>query len=117
MLPEISYETRAAGQADGRRPVALVERVLEPLIERYMSGRREDIEAIRQHPDPGDLEDVRVRGHQMKGSGGGYGFDEISEIGAGLEEAAECRDTRAVAELIGRLEHYMDTVEVRYLDE
>lgn len=110
-------ETEAAEQTAGGRPVAFVDRTLEPLVDRYVGCRRADVVAIREDLDSGDLDDVRVRGHSMKGSGGGYGFDEVTEIGAALEAAAAAGDADAILGLSGRLERYIDTVEVRYVDE
>jgi hypothetical protein len=49
----------------------------------------------------------------MKGSGGGYGFDEISEIGRALEDAAKQSQAGKIREEIQRLRHYLDHVEVR----
>jgi HPt (histidine-containing phosphotransfer) domain-containing protein len=112
MPPEANVEEGAGGG----RPVALVDRTLEPLIDRYMGGRRDDIEAIRRGLDGADLEDVRIRGHSMKGSGGGYGFDEITEIGAGLEAAAVASDVAAIEGLVDRLQRYVDSVEIRFVD-
>ncbi len=36
----------------------------------------------------GDYATIRTLGHQMAGTGGGYGFDPITEIGGALEESA-----------------------------
>jgi hypothetical protein len=43
-----------------------------------------------------DFETIRILGHTMKGTGGGYGFDTISEMGRALEEAAKTQDTQAI---------------------
>lgn len=109
-------EGRVEASAGDGRPVAFVDRTLEPLIEKYIGYRRADIIAIREDVGSGDLDDVRVRGHSMKGSGGGYGFDEITLIGAALEAAAAAADVATVTDLVDRLEGYVDTVEVRYVD-
>ena len=51
---------------------------------------------------------MRILGHNMKGSGAGYGFDRITEIGACLEQAA---GRRAAEEIRARAEELC-----RYLD-
>jgi len=92
----------------------VVDADLEPLIPGYLANRRKDVEAIRQSVANGDYEPVRVAGHSMKGSGGGYGFDEISRLGAALEEAAKRSDGEAVREAVERLTAYLDRIEVTY---
>jgi HPt (histidine-containing phosphotransfer) domain-containing protein len=60
----------------------------------------------------GDFENVRILGHNMKGSGGGYGFDRISEIGASLEEAAKRGGGDEIRAQCSQLVHYLDHVTV-----
>ena len=50
----------------------------------------------------------------MKGSGGGYGFDTISEIGHFIEEAATGKDVQEIEKLLNRLSTYLDSVQVTY---
>jgi hypothetical protein len=51
----------------------------------------------------------------MKGSGGSYGFDEISEIGEALEMAAHDSDIDTIRSAVARLEVYLDGVTVTYI--
>jgi HPt (histidine-containing phosphotransfer) domain-containing protein len=58
-----------------------------------------------------DFETVKFLGHQMRGSGGAYGFDAITDIGAALQQAAESADTDASRKWVGELSNYLDRVE------
>ena len=64
--------------------------------------------------DTGEFETVRVLGHSMKGSGGGYGFDAITDIGMSLEEAAKDRNAENIRKWLAELASYLDRVEVIY---
>lgn len=44
---------------------------------------------LMQHIQSGTLEQVQQLAHKIRGVGGTYGFDEVSEYGATIEEAAE----------------------------
>jgi hypothetical protein len=57
---------------------------------------------------------VRRIGHGLKGVGGGYGFDEITRIGAELERAGRDGRLAAAHGLVEALAEYLDTVEIRY---
>ena len=61
-----------------------------------------------------DLEEIQRTGHSLKGSGGGYGFDELTRIGAALEEAAADGDATSIAAELEVLADYLERVEVVY---
>jgi len=48
--------------------------------------------------------------HDLKGSGGGYGFPELSRLGAALEQFALQEDRPALDAKIAELGHYLDRV-------
>jgi HPt (histidine-containing phosphotransfer) domain-containing protein len=51
-------------------------------------------------------------GHSVKGSGGGYGFDAISEIGFQIEQAALNEDRERIADEIEKLAAYLEPMEI-----
>ena len=61
---------------------------LADLVPGFLDGRRRDIDAIAAALERSDYDNVRILGHNMKGSGAGYGFNRITEIGTSLEQAA-----------------------------
>lgn len=92
--------------------VVYIDSDLEDLIPRYLENRHKDIELIKQLLSEGNLSEIQRIGHSMKGSGGGYGFDEISKIGKGIEEAAMQGDSNEIEQLINRLTQFLATVKI-----
>ena len=82
------------------------------LIPGFLQNRRQDVSAIVDALDRGDFETVESLGHGMKGAGGSYGFQAITDIGAALEQAAESVDNDASRKWVGELSSYLDRVEV-----
>src|SRR5437667_10621416 len=82
------------------------------LIPGFLENRRKDIAAMLDAVQRGDFESVRVLGHSMKGAGGGYGFDAITDIGAALEQAAKQRNAVEIRNRVHELSRYLDRVEV-----
>ena len=82
------------------------------LIPGFLENRRKDIAAMLDSVQRGDFETVQVLGHSMKGAGGGYGFDAITEIGAALEQAAKQGNAAEVRGRVNELSRYLDRVEV-----
>ena len=94
------------------RVVVYVDPDLEDLIPMVLENRRRDIDDIKRLLREGNMGEIRRLGHSMKGSGGGYGFDEISEIGRDMEEAAKGGNMEEIEKLNNRLAEYLSVVEV-----
>ncbi len=87
---------------------------LQDLIPGYLANRHADIHAMREALAQGDYETIRILGHSMKGSGGGYGFDAITEIGGSIEHAARDREPDTIRRWVGELRAYLERVQVLY---
>jgi len=87
---------------------------LEEIVPVFMRNRRRDVDTLRGALDESDFKTVRLLGHRMKGDGGGYGFDTISEIGEILEQAAIRKDRPAITQQTDRLDDFLGRVQVVY---
>ena len=97
-----------------RRITVSVDPDLEDLVPGFLENRRKDAAALACAAEARDLKTVRLLGHRMKGDGGGYGFQEISEIGEALEQAARREDWKVIAEKTGALADFLSQVDVVY---
>lgn len=93
--------------------VVYIDEDLADLIPEFLENRRRDIDRIKRLVEEGKYEELTRLGHNLKGSGGGYGFTEISEIGRGIEEAGARSDREAMTTLCERLATYLATVTVQ----
>lgn len=91
-----------------------VDRDLEDLIPGFLERRNADADKLRHALAEQDHETIRITGHSMKGTGGGYGFDGLSEIGAAIERAAKAGDLEAVSQELDRLDAYLARLRVRF---
>ncbi len=98
---------------DGKISVR-IDKDLEDLIPGYLENRRKDIAAIGDALTRGDYDAIRVLGHGMKGSGGGYGFDAITNIGRKIEAAAKAGDAAAIRGGRDELVFYLERIEIVY---
>jgi HPt (histidine-containing phosphotransfer) domain-containing protein len=99
---------------EGKKMAVTIDKDLEDLIPGYIENRYGDIKSIRAALVTRDFDAIRVLGHSMKGSGGGYGFDAITDIGKTIEDAAKAGNSAAVSDAVERLLHYLGQVEVVY---
>ena len=92
--------------------VVRIDPELEDLIPGFIQNRRKDVAAILDGLDQEDFEPARSLGHSMKGAGGGYGFQAISEMGAALEKAAKAGDSAQIRRHTDALAAYLDRVKI-----
>ena len=97
--------------------VVYIDSDLEDLTPGFLENRQNDTVVIDRLLQSGDLAEIQRLGHSMKGSGGGYGFDEITDIGAKIEEAAKESDREEILRQNERLSQYLQNVKVVYQDE
>jgi len=94
--------------------IVTVDAQIAALVPRFLAHRAADVKIIRAALADADFEAIRVAAHGMKGAGGGYGFPEISRLGAAIEEGARLRDVAAITGLVADLDEYLARIEVKY---
>jgi CheY-like chemotaxis protein len=94
--------------------VVRVDAGLAELVPGFLEHRRTDLDAIASALARADYEDVRVLGHNMKGSGAGYGFTRITALGASLEQAARRCESEEIRARAAELSRYLDGLHVQY---
>lgn len=95
--------------------VVEVDEDLEDLIPGFLNNRNADIGKLQQAADASDFETLRSIGHSLKGVGGGYGFEKMSELGASIETAAKGEQLEEIKSFIAALENYLQNVEVKFV--
>lgn len=98
-----------------KKIVIKIDADLEELIPEYLEHREQDLKSIPDSLEKSDFDNIKIIGHSMKGSGGGYGFDRISEIGAAIEDSAKEKNVNEIKKAIEQLSHYLNHVQVIYL--
>lgn len=91
-----------------------VDRDLEDIVPIFLENRRKDVQTLRSSVASRDFETIGILGHRMKGDGGGYGFDMISQIGGAIELAVGRHDHPAIERLTTQLEDFLARVTVTY---
>lgn len=110
-LRQFAGRTLSAAQPGARIRVTPDSR-LRAAVPGYLESRREDVRSIRSALERSDYEAIRGLGHKMSGTGTGYGFPPISEIGQAIERAAREHDPAQVAARASELAAYLDRVEL-----
>jgi CheY-like chemotaxis protein len=108
--PAVAPQRMPAGGGD--RVVVHVDADLEHLVPGFLKSVRDDAVTIRKLLAADDYGRLRFLGHSMHGSGGGYGFDMVSTLGAAIESAAESSDQGSIVRSVDALDDYLARVDV-----
>ena len=95
--------TQASGPGVSRAAQRLADRTPA-----YLENCRLNVIDMLSALDCGDFEAVIILGHNLRGSGGGFGFQTITDIGAGLEQAADLSDSAVSRRWVSELSSYLD---------
>jgi len=101
----------------GGQPSRLVVRLdkdLEVIVTRFLGRKRGELPLLRDSLRSRDFETIRRLGHDLKGAGEGFGFPDLSAIGAQLERGAGARDGQTITEQIAAMEAFLAAVEVHF---
>ena len=106
--------TQQSALKQDERIIVHVDPEIADLVPGFLENRRKDTETMGESLTQGDFEAIQILGHSMKGAGGSYGFDAITDIGKSLEQAAKDKDAERITRSVQELSEYLDRVEVVY---
>jgi hypothetical protein len=92
----------------------VVDSSLREIVPGYLTNRRTDVIAFRAALENDDFQTIRMTAHKIKGTGGGYGFPVLTELGAAIENAAITRDGESIRKNVAELDRYLEKIEVEY---
>jgi histidine phosphotransfer protein HptB len=80
------------------------------LIDVFLDAVPQRAAELKAASESGDLEDLRIKAHQLKGAGGGFGFHGLSELAASLEKACKARSPQHIAAVLQDTLDYLSRV-------
>ncbi len=104
--------TTNSDMPNGKKIIIQVDSDLEDLIPGFLENRHRDITAIFDALGRKDYDAIAKAGHTMKGVGGGYGFDAITDIGDAIEQAAKQKDPVKIKHCLNQLSNYLQCIEI-----
>jgi signal transduction histidine kinase len=93
----------------GQRKLAGLSEAIKARRPAFLRNRRWDLEKMRSALAAHDFAAIRTIAHNCKGTGTGYGFPEISSLGAQLGIAAKALDIKQLEQFLGDFERYLAT--------
>uniref|UniRef100_A0A7C4Y6M7 Response regulator n=1 Tax=candidate division WOR-3 bacterium TaxID=2052148 RepID=A0A7C4Y6M7_UNCW3 len=96
-----------------KKIIVYIDPEIKDLVPDFLKNRGEDLKSLYIALEKEDYENIQKIGHKMKGSGGSYGFDGLTEIGGSLEQAAKEKKIEDIKIWIDKLSFYLENLEIR----
>ena len=75
----------------------------------YINHTSKELKKISENLNLDSLDSIRTFGHNIKGSGGMYGFNEVTQIGLQIETAAKAKDLDTILSNLEDLESFLQS--------
>lgn len=80
------------------------------LLRAFAADLPDRVTDLRMAFDAGAIDDLRIRAHQLKGAGGGYGYPELTHLARELEHACKS-DVVQIAPRLAELVEYLECIQ------
>ena len=77
--------------------------------EMYINHTTKELAKIQEDIDNILIDSLRTFGHNIKGSGGMYGFEEVTNLGTKIEASAKANDRNKIKLLLEELSDFLKT--------
>jgi HPt (histidine-containing phosphotransfer) domain-containing protein len=91
-----------------------IDKDLAEIIPPFMENRKKDIVDLKNAISTSDFDTMKVIGHKLAGNAGSYGFDELGNYGAKLEEASISKNKNVCQEQALLIEDYLANVDIKF---
>lgn len=98
-----------------KQRIVEIESDLQALIPGFLKNRGKDLVELQSLINESKFEEIEKLAHRMKGSTGSYGFLEMSEVAARLENKAKDQNLNEIQQLIDLLKEILESTEVKFI--
>ncbi len=85
---------------------------LEEIVPAYLVQRQEDARTLADLLAISDFASIQRIAHDMKGTGTSYGFEQLTQLGAAIEDAAQESNSQRLGKSVAELSAYLSRVQL-----
>lgn len=97
-----------------KKDIVYIDADIEALIPEFLDLKIKSFSEIRDLLKADDFDSIKEITHKMIGSWGTYGFSDLSELAAQMEEKIIAQDVDTFRKLLVEMEGYLENVEIVY---
>lgn len=88
---------------------------LQDLVPQFVENRKKDLESFGLLIQQNDLVGIGQLAHKVKGAAAGYGFAQLSQLAADMENAAKAGDQKTLSEILKRMKDHFLNIDIHYV--
>lgn len=97
------------------KKIISIDKDLEDLVPTYLETRKKELVKLKELLNQNAAAEIAAIAHKLAGNAGGYGFQELTDIGRRLESAGKASDKSLMTKEIENIAQYLDSVEVKFV--
>jgi len=113
-MSSVTRQPRGTLETSGETIVIQVNPRIGDIVDSYLEHRNRDVKLLLEALDQGEFDQIKHLAHDLVGTGGSFGFEDMSLIGRSLESAAANGETEEIKLLVEDLADYLSHVEIVY---
>lgn len=88
----------------------------QELIRSYLDYLMDSLVTFKMNCVNRNYSEIRKFAHNLKGSGGGYGFDDLTQLGSDISSATKSEDAKKLDSLVKELEDLIMKKRAKYFN-
>jgi len=94
--------------------IVTIDSDLKEIVPTFLENRNKDLIQIEDFLTQSNWESIESIAHKLAGNAGSYGFNELGEIGANLEEACKSANVTSIHDYCTKYQDYMENLQVEF---
>jgi len=96
------------------KKVITIDKDLEDLVPTYIESRKKELIKLNELYSQGAIKEITVIAHKLAGNAGGYGLQELTDIGRRMEAAGNAQEKEKIKVEIENVRLYLDQIEIKF---
>lgn len=97
------------------KKIITIDKDLEDLVPTYLETRKKELLKLKDLLNQNAAAEIAAIAHKLAGNAGGYGFQELTDIGRRLEAAGKASDKAQMVKEIDNISQYLEAIEVKFV--
>jgi len=94
--------------------IVTIDSELQEIVPSFLENRKKDLIQIKDFLANSKWDNIESIAHKLAGNAGSYGFNDLGNIGASLEDACKAGDVTAIHDYCAQYQNYMDNLQVEF---
>ena len=111
---ESAPDSQSTSDVKGAGSIVSLDKDFAEIIPVFINDVIQSVSTMKEALSVNDFQTIHKISHQIKGAGGGYGLEVVSEIGNVINMAAKQKNGTEISKLLEKLIHYLQHIKITF---